>query len=155
MSPPALDGQRGILCSAHRSLECRAPRNGAGEAIRPLPTWILLSLAFPVLLGVVNILDKLIVDRFAPAVYFYAFWIGVYEIVIGLAIVSVISAYGFETRDFLGGMLTGSIRAVGILLILSALKRGQVIRVVPVWYLYPLMVAVMAAGFLEEDLSGD
>ena len=119
-----------------------------------MPTWILLSLAFPVLLGVVNILDKLIVDRFAPAVYFYAFWIGVYEIVIGLAIVSVTSAYGFETRDFLGGMLTGSIRAVGLLLILSALKRGQVIRVVPVWYLYPLMVAVMAAGFLEEDLSG-
>ena len=97
MSPPALDGQRGILCSAHRSLECRAPRNGAGEAIRPLPTWILLSLAFPVLLGVVNILDKLIVDRFAPAVYFYAFWIGVYEIVIGLAIVSVTSA-PFQTK---------------------------------------------------------
>ena len=67
---------------------------------------------------------------------------------------SVTSAYGFETRDFLGGMLTGSIRAVGLLLILSALKRGQVIRMVPVWYLYPVMVAVMAAGFLEEDLSG-
>ena len=119
-----------------------------------MPTWVLLSLLFPVLLGVVNTLDKLIVDRYSPSIYFYAFWIGAYELVLGslaIAIVSVLQ--GLDSGAFLGGMLAGGIRSIHLLSLLNALKRGQVARVVPIWYLYPLMVTAMAAGFLDERFS--
>ena len=119
-----------------------------------METWILLSILFPALLGMVNILDKLIVDRYAPSIYFYSFWIGVYELVMGaVALGVVLGLQGLESTTFLGGLLSGVIRAVSLLFLLSALKRGQVARVVPVWYLYPLMVAPMAVGFLDESLS--
>ena len=117
-----------------------------------MPTWILLSLLFPVVLGMVNILDKLIVDRYAPSIYFYAFWIGVYEIFLGSIAMGIVSTQGLESSPVLGGMLTGAIRSVSLLFLLSALKRGQVARVVPIWYLYPLMVSPMAIGFLDESL---
>ena len=119
-----------------------------------MPTWLLLSLIFPALLGMVNILDKLIVDRYAPSIYFYAFWIGVYELAMGAVALGVVgSVQGLESTAFQGGVLSGAIRAVSLLFLLSALKRGQVARVVPIWYLYPLMVAPMAVGFLDESLS--
>ena len=100
----------------------------------------------------VNILDKLIVDRYAPSIYFYAFWIGVYELFLASIAVGIVSIHGLESSPFLGGMLTGAIRSVSLLFLLSALKRGQVARVVPIWYLYPLMVSPMAIVFLDESL---
>ena len=119
-----------------------------------MPTWLLLSLLFPGLLAVVNILDKVIVDRYAPAIYYYSFWIGVYEIVIGSAVLGgVVGAQGLDTGAFAGGMLVGAVRALSLLLLLAALKRGQVTRVAPINYLYPLMVAPLAVVFLDEDLS--
>ena len=94
------------------------------------------------------------VERYAPRAYIYAFWVGVCELVVGLISFGVVSAVeGVDSRTLLGGMLTGAISAAGFLLILFALKLGQVSRIVPVWYLYPLMVAPMAAVFLDERLS--
>ena len=120
-----------------------------------MSTWILLSLLFPVLLGMVNILDKLITDRYSSRTNYYAFWIGIYELVLGAVIVlGVLSVQGMEPRALRGGLLTGGTRAISLLLLLAALKRGQVTRIVPLWYLYPLLVAPMAAGFLDERLSG-
>ena len=118
-----------------------------------MPLWVLLSLLFPILFGVVNMLDKMLVDRYRAGVFYYSFWIGVYELVIGSIILGIASLEGLEYRGTLGGVLTGAVTAASLLIYLSALKRGQVARVVPIWYLYPLMVAPMAAGFLGERLS--
>ena len=119
-----------------------------------MPTWILLSLLFPILFGMGNIVDKLIVDRYAPSIFLYAFWIGVFEIVLASTFfVTVTGIQGIDSEAFAGGMLTGGIRSVSVLLTFAALKRGQVARIVPIWYLYPLMVAPMAVGFLDESLS--
>ena len=121
----------------------------------PVPAWIPLALLFPALTGTVNILDKLIVDRYSPTAHSYAFWIGVWELVTGAIVIGIIgiaSDQGLESRSFLGGMLTGVVSASSLLLYLVALTRGQVARVVPIWFLHPLMVVPMAAGFLDERL---
>ena len=119
-----------------------------------MPIWILLSLLFPALTGIVNILDKIILDRYCPRVSFYAFWIGIIELTIGSITLAIMSLNGLEASPVLGGLLTGIVTAVSLFLYLSALKLGQVARVVPIWYLFPLIVAPMAAGFLGESLSG-
>lgn len=118
-----------------------------------MPLWILLSLLFPILFGIVNLLDKMLVDRYRAGVFYYCFWIGVFEFIIGSVILGIASLEGLEFRGTLGGCLAGAVTAASLLIYLSALKRGQVARVVPIWYLYPLMVAPMAAGFLGERLS--
>ena len=118
-----------------------------------MPIYIPLSLLFPALTGVVNILDKLIVDRYSPTTYVYVFWIGVWELAAGSIISGILSSQGLESRTLVGGMLTGAVSAGALILYLSALRFGQVARVVPIWFLYPLMVAPMAAGFLGERIS--
>ena len=128
----------------------------SGEGLS-LPIWIPLALLFPALTGVVNILDKLIVDRYTPRIYYYAFWIGAFELVLGLislGVVAGVQGHGLEFKTLLGGIITGVVAAVSVLLFFAALKLGQVTRVVPIWFLYPLMVAPMAAVFLDESISG-
>ncbi len=119
-----------------------------------MPTWMLLALLSSAIVASINILDKLIVDRLTPSIFFFAFWIGVYDLVLGTVLVSVVSVVEFDRTALLGGLLTGSVQAVSLIFLLSALKRGMLSRVVPIWYLYPLIVAIMAAVFLDERLSG-
>ena len=119
-----------------------------------MPTWMLLALVSSAIVASINVLDKLIVDRLTPSIFFFAFWIGVFDLVLGMVLVSVVSSVEFDRTALLGGLLTGSIQAVSLIFLLSALKRGTLARVVPIWYLYPLIVAIMAAVFLDERLSG-
>ena len=119
-----------------------------------MPLWMGLALLYPVLLGIVTVLDKVIVDRHVPSIYLYAFWIGVYDLTIGGLMVAGLSTQGLDLEMLGGGILAGTIRGVGLLLLLTAFRMGQLARVVPLWYLYPLMVAPLATGFLGEELSG-
>ena len=118
-----------------------------------MPVWILLSLLYPTLLGIVSTVDKIVVDRYVRSVYFYYFWIGVYELVLGLLFLGVAISFEIEESEgILGGLITGGLRGLGVILLISAIKRGQVARVIPIWFLYPLMVAPMAVLFLDESL---
>ena len=102
----------------------------------------------------VNILDKFIIDRHAPNVYVYAAWIGVIELFIGVVSLSVVvGVQGVSASSFGGGAAIGAVSATGLMFLLAALKYGQVNRVVPIWFTYPLLVAPVAAVFLDEKLS--
>ena len=117
--------------------------------------WIPFALVFPAMIGVVNLIDKVIVDRYSPGVFVYAIWIGVFELMIGaICYGAIVSFQEPEVRTLVGGMLTGASSATALMLYLGALRLGQVSRVVSIWFLYPLMVAPMAALFLGESLSG-
>ena len=116
--------------------------------------WIALALLFPALGAVSNIVDKLVVDRHAPGIYRYAFWMGTFEGSLGLITFGVAVLWGPELRSILGGMAVGAISGVSLILLLFAFKRGQAARLVPIWYLNPLIVAPLAAGLLGESLSG-
>ena len=116
-----------------------------------MPVWIPLSLLFPTLSASLNVLDKYFVDRYT--MYHYSFWIGAFELMIGATVTVVLNTSNLEIRTLLGGVLTGAVSASSILLYLSAIRLGQVARVVPIWYLAPLLVVPMAAGFLGEDVT--
>ena len=101
-----------------------------------------------------NILDKLIIDRHAPNIYVYAAWIGVLELAIGVVSLSVVvGLQGISSSSLGGGAVIGAVSATGLMFLLAALKYGHVNRVVPVWFTYPLLVAPIAAVFLDERLS--
>ena len=118
-----------------------------------MPTWLLLSLLAPVMFASVNCLEKVIVDRSRTSVYHYIAWVGVYDALIGVVVLGVVSGQGVDGRAYFGGWLSGTMVSVSLVLYLVALRLGQVARVIPVWYLNPLMVAPMAAVFLDERIS--
>ena len=118
-----------------------------------MPTWLLLGLLAPVLFASVNCLEKVIVDRSRTSVYHYIAWVGVYDGLIGLVVLGAASGQGIDWRAYFGGWLAGTMVSVSLVLYLIALRIGQVARVIPIWYLNPLIVAPTAAVFLDERIS--
>ena len=118
-----------------------------------MPTWLLLALLAPVLFASVNCLEKVVVDRSRTSIYHYVAWVGACDGLIGIVVLGAVSGQGVDGRAYLGGWLSGTMVSVSLVLYLVALRLGQVTRVIPVWYLNPLMVAPMAAVFLGERIS--
>ena len=116
---------------------------------------MILALLVPFTLGVVNVIDKLVVEKFSPSILFYAFWIGMMEIPVGgiLILVLSLSGDGVDGSAMVGGFLLGLVRSGSLIMLLTALRHGQLARVAPVYYLYPIMVAPMSAIFLGDTLE--
>ena len=118
-----------------------------------MPLWMLFALLVPFTLGVVNVIDKLVVEKFSPSIFFYAFWIGVMEIPVGVILLLAVSTDGFDGSAIVGGFVLGLVRSGSLIMLLNALRNGQLARVAPVYYLYPIMVAPMSAIFLGDTLE--
>ena len=118
-----------------------------------MPLWMFMALMVPFTLGIVNVIDKLVVERFTSSIYFYAFWIGVMEIPVGVFLLLGFSLDGPDWSAILGGFLLGIVRSGSLIMLLTALRHGQLARVAPVYYLYPIMVAPMSAIFLNDKLE--
>ena len=116
--------------------------------------WFFLALTVPFTLGVVNVLDKLIVDRYAPTVLVYGFWVGLLELFLGGFMLLGLSFGDLVSRAIFAGVIVGVIQSISFLILMAALKGSQLSRVAPVYQLNPLIVAPMSAGFLGEELSG-
>ena len=116
--------------------------------------WVLLALLSPALSAVVVVIDKVVVDRYSPGAFMYAFGVGICEIVI-VAVMApiVISVQGLDLESLAGGMVTGAVAATGLVFFLAGLRLGQAARVAPLHALNPLIVAPAAAIFLGERLS--
>ena len=118
-----------------------------------MPLWMIFALLVPFTLGVVNVIDKLVVEKFSPSIFFYAFWIGVMEIPVGVILLLAVSTDGFDGSAIVGGFVLGLVRSGSLIMLLNALRNGQLARVAPVYYLYPIMVAPMSAIFLGDTLE--
>ena len=112
-----------------------------------------LALVVPFTIAVVNVVDKVILERHVPSIYIFALWAGLITLLIGGLLTLGLNLHQLETRALWGGVLTGVTRAGSFFAFMAALRQGQLARVTPVYYLYPLMVAPMAAGFLGEELT--
>ena len=99
------------------------------------------------------VLDKIILDRYSPSTYSYPFAVGVCELFIGGIVFGLVSSQGMDSRALLGGFLASGALAIGFLILVFAIRFGQVARVVPLWSLSALVVAPMAALFLDEKIS--
>ncbi len=118
-----------------------------------MPLWMIMALLVPFTLGVVNVIDKLVVEKFSPSIFFYAFWIGLMEIPVGCALLLAVSWDGADWSAIAGGLVLGVVRSGSLIMLLTALRHGQLARVAPVYYLYPIMVAPMSAIFLGDTLE--
>lgn len=118
--------------------------------------WVLLALTVPFMLGAVNVIDKLVLDRHVRTPFLYPFYVGVIEASIALVFLAGVLLLGLEEVDWSvvgGGVAMGSLRGVGLVALVGALRHEQVSRVVALWFLNPIMVVGMAVVFLSESIS--
>ena len=121
-----------------------------------MPLWLLLALIVPLMLAAVNMIDKLVVERHVHTTLLYPFYVGIMEMLIATSVLATLFLTGIESANWsviAGAMGMGSLRGLGLIFLVSALRLEQVSRVVAIWFLNPILVVGMAVVFLSESVS--
>ena len=121
-----------------------------------MPLWLLLALTVPLMLAAVNMIDKLVVERHIPTTLLYPFYVGIMELLISSTVLAIFLQTGIEDANWsvIGAAIgMGSLRGLGLIFLVSALRLEQVSRVVAIWFLNPIFVVGLAVVFLNESVS--
>lgn len=103
--------------------------------------------------GAVNIVDSHLVSRRMPSLRAFLLPAGLIVLVYGLVFFYLFPLpEGISLLILLVAVASGIIRTGGIIIMLYILQREEVSRVVPVVYIYPIFVAIMAVPLLGESL---
>ena len=112
-----------------------------------------MALLSTITFGAVNILDSHLVSRRMPSLRAFLLPAGLIVLVYGLVLFYLFPLpEGISLLILLVAVASGIIRTGGIIIMLYILQREEVSRVVPVVYIYPIFVAIMAVPLLGESL---
>ena len=116
--------------------------------------WIVTSLATAITISIANILDSHVLSKKLQGLSPYLLTMAVFQAVtalIALAIFPFPAASRFA--DILAGIGGGLANAVALVILLNALQKGEVSRVIPVTSSFPIFVALLSMPLLGEMLS--
>jgi len=116
-------------------------------------TWILFALLFGLSMAVVNILDKLVLDRWARRPIVPVLLVGVFNVFPAAVILLIQGVPPLSLGPALLVLAAGAALLSMTLFYFSAAAREEISRVVPLMFLSPLFVAVLAGIFLGEVFS--
>ena len=115
--------------------------------------WITAAIFSAATLGLVNIIDSHLISKRMPSFRAFLLLVSAILLVYGLVLYFLFPMpAGISARLLLVAIASGVLRTAAVTILLYALKREEVSRVVPVVYTYPLFVAIMAVPFLGETL---
>jgi len=116
--------------------------------------WLALALLSTAISALVNTLDSHFLTRRMPSLRSYLLIIGAFTILVGAALLVIFPLpLAAGLRPLVAAVVSALLRVVAILLLLYAMMREDVSRVVPLNSTAPVFVAVMAALFLGERLN--
>ena len=116
--------------------------------------WIVTSLATAITISIANILDSHVLSKKLQGLSPYLLTMAGFQAVtalIALAIFPFPAASRFA--DILAGIGGGLANAVALVILLNALQKGEVSRVIPVTSSFPIFVALLSMPLLGEMLS--
>ena len=116
-------------------------------------SWVAIALIGTALFGVVSVLDKRILMNHVPSLPSFYFLLALLQVpmAIGAALVQPWDS-GASTGAMLAAIVTGLFWGVAILLLFYGLRMLEVSRVVPIFHTFPVITAVLAVLFLDEEL---
>ena len=116
-------------------------------------SWVVIALIGTALFGVVSVLDKRILMNHVPSLPSFYFLLALLQVpmAIGAALVQPWDS-GASTGAMLAAIVTGLFWGVSILLLFYGLRMLEVSRVVPIFHTFPVITAVLAVLFLDEEL---
>jgi len=116
-------------------------------------TWITASLVVAAL-GLVNVIDSHLITRRMPSLRAYLFPASILHIIYGLIFLNLYSLpAGVPAFVWFIAAIAAITRTTAILLMLKTMCTEEISRVIPVAYIYPVFVAVLAVPLLGETLN--
>jgi drug/metabolite transporter (DMT)-like permease len=116
--------------------------------------WIVTSLATAITISVANIFDSHILSKKLTGLSPYFLTMAVFQIATALIALAI---FPFPTAprfyDVLAGIGGGMANAAALVILLNALQKGEVSRVIPVTSSFPIFVALLSMPLLGEMIS--
>jgi drug/metabolite transporter (DMT)-like permease len=116
-------------------------------------TWLSLALLSTAISALVNTLDSHFLTRRMPSLRSYLLIIGAFTILVGLGILAIFPPpLDIGWQPYAAMLVSSATRVSAVFLMLYAMKREDVARVIPLSSTAPIFVAIMAVFFLGEQL---
>jgi drug/metabolite transporter (DMT)-like permease len=115
--------------------------------------WIAAALGSALVFSCVSINDKIVLSHFRLSPSALSFSIGFGQIIVTAFIFVAVGWPSVPAHVLLRAGAVGILWGGGLLLMFWMLRREEVSRVVPVFHIYPVFVALMAVFLLDEELT--
>ena len=117
-------------------------------------TWANAALLSAAIMGMVSVLDSHLVTKRFPTLRSFMLPVGAIHLTYGLIGSLVFGVpHGVDQSIVAIAVLSSCVRTGAVLILLDCLRHREVSRVIPVVYMYPMFVALMAFVFLGERLG--
>ncbi len=117
-------------------------------------SWVVIALLGAAVAGMINILDKTLLFRYLRSPLTLPLLIGVAQGSIGIILVLALTWPETTTASSIGwGFFSGGLWGLSAWFFLRVLYSQEVSRSVPVYQTFPIVAALLAVFFLDEDLS--
>ncbi len=114
-------------------------------------TWVILSLIFPALYALANVVDKFLLDKRIQNCYSILPVAGWIQLLFGIGVIIAFPYTGTLTQGIMA-FLIGIGISITYALYYYTLSLEEATRAISVWYTFPVITAIMAAIFLGETL---
>lgn len=115
--------------------------------------WLIPSLAFAAVSGLIGVTTKLALQDLPPLELFL--WAALAYVVVGAITIASGTSINFSMAGVPWAIATGVLAATGILIRFLALRSGEVSKVMPVTAGYPVVSVVIAVLLLGEMLTAE
>ncbi|MCY4581837.1 MAG: EamA family transporter [Chloroflexi bacterium] len=116
--------------------------------------WLAIVLVGVALAGLLSVLDKTVIHRYARMPYLQPLVIGITMMLIGLPLLAWTGIPSSATSEaLLAALASGVCYGLGTHILVYTLYRQEVSRVIPVYQTYPIFTALIAFTFLGERLD--
>ena len=117
-------------------------------------SWLAIVLAGVALAGLLSVLDKTVIHRYARMPYLQPLVIGITMMLIGLPLLAIVGIPPTASLEpVLSALASGVCYGLGTHILVYTLYRHEVSRVIPVYQTYPIFTALIAFIFLGERLD--
>ena len=122
--------------------------------IKAMPSWLNYALLSAVILGAVNIIEAHILYKRIPSLKSYMLLMGAVLLVLGAIFSVIFPVQKAATDPIAGAVITGILRTGAVIILFFTLRKEEVSRSIPVFYAYPIFVALLAVPVFGETMSG-
>lgn len=111
--------------------------------------WILLAILTALTLSIVNVIDKFVLSKVVNNPYVPAIYLGILSFLTGV-ILLIWKGTSLEGWTLILSLISGALYCISTILYFHAVKKEEISRIVPLFYLNIIFVAIMGALWFGE-----
>ena len=105
-------------------------------------------------MALVNVVDSHIISKRMPSIWVFLIPAGAIHFIFGLIIMGIYPfPCGVDAFPWFIAVLSSVLRTAAVLFMLYTMRTEEISRIIPVVYVHPIFVAILAVPLLDETLS--